>query len=441
MQEQRREMASYRIYHTMVFLSILGFSLGILFFFRRGYSAQTLALLATAAIGGLCLRRVHMENGDMYLLGAVLIMSALFIWRWWERRVFSFLLIGGLAGVGSALVGIACLRWGREFKEVSSVLRTVCLPQHRWVWFCLPPAMSLGWACTGIRLPVFLEGLCHMASMALWIMALYCALIQPLERDALEKVRFLTREENQALREKLEGILVEPHRRAFWVRLLMDIIRPFYRHQTMGLSNVTDPYANVFICNHGEIYGPIAMTLYFPIKCRTWVTYHMLDETIAIEHMYKGTFENGFRFLSTRTKHRLAHWLAPLATKVLTTFDPVPVYINTGKDVLKTINMTVESLQQMDNVLIFPENPSADGDTKYARRGIHSLHTGFISLGTRYHRKTGKRLTFYPVYCDKTRRTITIGRGTQYNPENPSTEEKKRIADYLYQSINAMSRS
>ena len=54
--------------------------------------------------------------------------------------------------------------------------------------------------------------------------------------------------------------------------------------------------------------------------------------------------------------------------------EPIPVYRDNGRQVLKAIHLSVEAPEVDDNILIFPENPLVtDG---YLRRALVSFSAG-----------------------------------------------------------------
>ena len=61
-------------------------------------------------------------------------------------------------------------------------------------------------------------------------------------------------------------------------------------------------------------------------------------------------------------------------------------------------------------------------------------------IGIEYYKKYGKCVTFYPIFASKTKRTFRIGAGTAFNPEANRHDEKIRIADYLRDSMQELSK-
>ncbi len=184
----------------------------------------------------------------------------------------------------------------------------------------------------------------------------------------------------------------------------------------------------VFVCNHLEVYGPLITNLHLPFYFRSWVVASMLDREIVARHL-NGGVESLFRWIPERLRARLPRLFAPLVLFVLHSLDPIPVYRGTARDVIKTMRLTVDAMEYEDNILLFPENP---GEGKYQTTGVSGFYSGFAAIGGEYYKRTGNCPTFYPMYADKSRRTLTIGPGVTFDPANGRAEEKERIVGALY---------
>ena len=121
---------------------------------------------------------------------------------------------------------------------------------------------------------------------------------------------------------------------------------------------------------------------------------------------------------------------------IMESTDPIPVYRSTGRDVIKTIKLSVDAMVDQDNILLFPENPSKSGDVAYLEKGVSAFFTGFVAIAEQYYKREKKRAVFYPIYADKFRHTLTFGEGIVFNPENAKSAERQRIADELCKWMN-----
>ncbi len=272
----------------------------------------------------------------------------------------------------------------------------------------------------------------------------------PLTKRHLQKLqRFLqlrtSGEENPPLKEQLETVVIRRHPRRYGVKLLMAVLRPFYYHRLLGRENVptVEDGRLIFICNHGELYGPVVTNLYMPFSFRPWTISDMMDsrENVA-EYCYKYTFKRQ-KWLPERLKKPLARRLAPLCIWLMRSIESIPVYRHKPRELMTTFRLSVEAMQAEDNLLIFPENPDADSLLKpgYLRRGIGDFFSGFAMLAPLYYNKTGKKAVFVPLYASREKRTISFGKGIEYQPDNPPNEEKERIVTGLRETMLQMGRA
>ena len=124
--------------------------------------------------------------------------------------------------------------------------------------------------------------------------------------------------------------------------------------------------------------------------------------------------------------------MSPIVIWGLKSFDPIPVYRGSAKNIFKTFKMSVECLNSGDSILLFPENPEKDYTEK-----VSGFYSGFADLGRMYYRKTGKSLIFYPAYASKRSRVLRIGEGVKYEPGG-GREEKERIVASLEERMRLL---
>lgn len=261
--------------------------------------------------------------------------------------------------------------------------------------------------------------------------ALLAVLRFPIGERIIRKMRrFLhqqeeTGEENPVLRREVEEALTGRYRQPFLAGILIAILRPIYRHRLVGTENIRTDDQNplVFLCNHGEIYGPVVCELYMPVPIRSWaISLMMTDKKEVSDYLYENTFAPK-RFLPEFLKRRISGFLGWMSVTVMRQVEAIPVYRDSPIKLRETIRKSIEGLQAGDNLLIFPEMP----DGKYPREGIAPLSPGFVMLAAAYWRKTKKRLRILPAYANRHQRTITFGKEIVFNPDAPFAEEEERI--------------
>lgn len=267
------------------------------------------------------------------------------------------------------------------------------------------------------------------------------ALRQPLDASSLDKLsRVRDGRGDSEMKQYLQNILVKKYRKRYGVRIISFFIKPFIYHKVYGRENVEEAaLPAVFVCNHGEIYGPVTAVTHLPYYFRPWSQAKMLSYKEAKEYIYSNTMIH--YKLPRFIKRAAASVAARAASWALNSFDPVPVYLGNIREVYKTMQASVQVLAEGDSLLLFPENPTHEESGRYATDGAPgAFYSGFAQIGIEYYKKYGKCVTFYPIFASKTKRTFRIGAGTAFNPEANRHDEKIRIADYLRDSMQELSK-
>ncbi|MBQ8313090.1 MAG: 1-acyl-sn-glycerol-3-phosphate acyltransferase [Clostridia bacterium] len=285
-----------------------------------------------------------------------------------------------------------------------------------------------------------------LPAMLTVLSALLSVLKFPLSTRHMQKLsRFLRLKEaggdNPALRRQLEGVVVQRRSQPFFIRALMALLRPFFRHELKGVENIQQDDDNpiVFLCNHGELYGPIACMLNIPVPIRPWSISEMVvdkDEVAAYVHKYTISRQ---KWLPERLKWPIANLIGPLSVWAMRQLESIPVYRNKLRELMKTFTLSVEAMEAGDNLLIFPENPDGVEQGKgYERAGVGEMFRGFAMLAPIYYNKTGKRCRFLPMFAHKNARTMSFGTPIAYDPDTPPNEERDRIVDAVILQMQEM---
>ncbi len=258
----------------------------------------------------------------------------------------------------------------------------------------------------------------------------------PLSVRTLDKLaRFLRmREEggeNAALEKQLHSKVVASHYQAFVISAIKAVVRRFYRHRLEGVERIHPDSENplVFLCNHGELYGPMIAESYIPVPVRAWsISNIMGDPEKVYAYIYKYSFQNNERF-PRALRSPLAKAVSRLSVWGMNQLENIPVYRAPPGQLIKTFRESIEAMQAGDNLLIFPENPNALGqDHGYEQGRVGEFFTGFALLAPVYYNRTGKRCRFLPMYANKQARVITFGEEIVYQPGDDRQAEAERIA-------------
>lgn len=267
---------------------------------------------------------------------------------------------------------------------------------------------------------------------------------QPMDRDSSAKIHryadLFSPEKNPRLGARLNETLVEPYTRSAGFWLVKSAFRPFFPSKFVGSENI-DSAADtpmVFVCNHLEIYGPIITQLHVPYPVRSWIINNMVDLELTEQNL-SGAIDKIFRIFSLRFRRWLCHALAKPVCWAMNNIDHVTVYRGNSRDVIRTIRETVDAVQCGDNILLFPENTSAEGENGAYKIGeVSAFFSGFSNIASSVYEKTGQCITFYPLFADKKKKKIYAEKGITFDPSHSKPEEKKRIVTYLHDTMCKM---
>lgn len=268
--------------------------------------------------------------------------------------------------------------------------------------------------------------------------ALISAFRFPISKRYIGKIRKLMKlqeegQENKVLQEQVARVVSEPYRQPYLSRFLIFLCRLHFRCKLVNEDHIETDDENplVFICNHGEFYGPMACKIYIPVAIRAWAVSSMMhDQKAVTKYIYENTTsrQEGMPEIEKRILARMAAWLS---VNVMGQLECIPVYRDSPLKLRETFRLSMDAMETGDNLLIFPENP----EMKYPSEGIGELSPGFVMLADVYWKKKRKKLRFLPMYADKKRRRITFGNIIEYNPDNNLKDETERIIRETTQQI------
>lgn len=258
---------------------------------------------------------------------------------------------------------------------------------------------------------------------------------QKLKKYSFLKVKGVT---NTCLEDRLRLVLVEKYSKRIGILILKSLLKPLFKHRVIGRENVdAGSLPAVFVCNHSEIYGPVASVLNMPYYFKPWILNEMVDINKISGHIQQGTFDRQ-KWIPRPIRSRMGRFAGPVVAWMMQSMEPIPVYRDNGRQVLKAIHLSVEALEADDNILIFPENPLVtDG---YLREGVGEFFSGFVNIAREYYKKTSRAITFYAIFANKNERTLSFSKGITYDPSKPFPQEKKKITRFLHETMTKMSK-
>ncbi len=272
---------------------------------------------------------------------------------------------------------------------------------------------------------------------AFLIASLAYSLRQPLTKKYNRRLKAYVRsketgQDNPVMEKRLKNVLIKKYKKRIGVHVIRMLLKPVMFHTVTGKENV-DHLPGIFVFNHREVYGPIAAVVFLPYDMRPWILDKMIDKAQITAHMYEGTFSR-IRWLPVWLRKAIAKALSPVVVWALSSFEPIPVYRGTAKNVIKTFELSIECLQSGDSILLFPENP----EERYTdSEQISDFYRGFANLGRLYYKRAKECVTFYPVYASHRSRVLRIGESVRYDPAN-GRQEEKRIVDMLLRRMREL---
>ena len=210
----------------------------------------------------------------------------------------------------------------------------------------------------------------------------------------------------------------------FWViRWLIWVFYP--KVSVEGLENLPEESC-VVVGNHTQMNGPICGELYFPGKRKIWCAHQMMYLKEVPAYAFQD-FWSG--------KPRWTHWLyrlfsyviAPISACVFNNANTIPVFRDNR--LMTTFKQTLAALEDGANVIVFPENYEPYNHI------VYQFQDRFIDAAKLYYTRTGKTLSFAPLYIAPALKKMYVGKPIIFCPDTPIEEERQRIAAYLMEEI------
>lgn len=203
-------------------------------------------------------------------------------------------------------------------------------------------------------------------------------------------------------------------------------VRLFYpKMDVVGTEHLPEEPA-IIVGNHTQMNGPIACELYFPTKRYTWCAGQMMHLKEVPGYAYQDFWSEKPRY--TRWFYKLLSYaIAPLSVCVFNNANTIGVYRDTR--IISTFKNTVKRLCEGASVVVFPEH-----DVKY-NHILYEFQDRFIDVAKLYYKKTGKELSFVPMYIAPALRTMYLGKPIRFRADEPMDQERSRICQYLMTEI------
>lgn len=182
----------------------------------------------------------------------------------------------------------------------------------------------------------------------------------------------------------------------------------------------------VVVGNHCHMHGPLGGEFYFPGERKMWCAHQMLYLKEVPAYAFQDFWSRKPKW--TYPFYRiLSYLIAPLAVCIFRNARSIPVYRDNR--LLTTFKLTVSSLEENTNVIIFPECYDTYNNI------VYQFQDKFIDVAKLYYKRTGKALSFVPLYIAPKLKKMYIGKPTVFDPDAPIEQERQRICNYLMEEI------
>lgn len=209
-------------------------------------------------------------------------------------------------------------------------------------------------------------------------------------------------------------------------KILRGFIKFFYpKIEMVGLENLPKE-ASVIVGNHSQMNGPIIVELYFPPKKAIWCAGQMMEFCEVPQYSYQDFWCHKPKYTKWFYKI-LSYIIAPFSVCLFNNAHTIAVYRDAR--ILSTFRNTIKALKSGNNVIIFPECPEEHNNI------VNKFQDRFVDVAKYYYKKTGKSLSFVPMYIAPKLKKAYIGKPIEFNPEGDINDEFIRITDYLMKEI------
>lgn len=190
----------------------------------------------------------------------------------------------------------------------------------------------------------------------------------------------------------------------------------------------------VFVCNHYELFGPLALMTSLKAKFRVWSNERLLTASNEVDQLVDGAVVMAPVF-SKRVMTKVLKIITPLVEWIFANLKAIPVSRQESGRMLSTMRQSVSALEMGESLVIFPEK----GEPHYALGGVTPFYPGFAVVGEFASRKLKRPVFFCPIHIDKAGRKLRFGDLVQYQPGDMKNEPQ-RVSDCLYEQMQALAR-
>lgn len=215
-------------------------------------------------------------------------------------------------------------------------------------------------------------------------------------------------------------------------RVIRGIVQLVYPKITIeGLDNLPQEPC-LLVGNHCKMNGPIIGELYIPGDRAIWCAGEMMEWSAVPDYAFQDFWSQKPRWI--RWYYRiLSYLITPISVCVFNHANTIPVYRD--QRIMTTFRQSVTRLTEGANVVVFPECAQPHN------RIVNAFQEGFVDVARLYWKKTGKEVSFVPLYIAPTLKKAYLGKPIRFCASAGKEEERRRICGELMDAITKLAQS
>jgi hypothetical protein len=189
----------------------------------------------------------------------------------------------------------------------------------------------------------------------------------------------------------------------------------------------------IFIANHANDYGPMAMLFSAERSFRAWSSANMLSLKTAPDQIMKTIFPNAEKLFPLCRV--LSYLMAPVMCGIFKASGVIPVYRDIR--VKTTFAKTIETLKEGLDVVIFPDSLIPDPDNEY----MDTIQKGAFKTFGICRKHIGKAPYAVPVYCCKALDIVCVGTPIAFDTDLEDSEAEEKLIKQVGNEIKRLALS
>ena len=214
----------------------------------------------------------------------------------------------------------------------------------------------------------------------------------------------------------------------FYKFLRFFVTKIYKKRSFLGVENLpSEP--SIVVGNHAQLHSPMACEFDFPAKKYIWCIGQMMNKKEVPAYAYQDFWSEKPK--GTRWFWKMfAHLIGPFAAYLMNHADTIAVYKDTR--IITTYKDSMKGLNEGAHIVLFPEH------RKPFNNIVNDFQDKFVDTARMYYKKTGKVLSFVPMYHAVSLKKIVLGKPIKFDPNDSIENQRKIICDYLKNEITKL---